>query len=148
MQRRKITISIDPELDEILKKRIMADGYKKSKSYYIEEAIRNYIDDNKSELPKQIEQCISNSIKTFEDRYCRILAKNTKTNFAIEYLLLNMLAYMCNSEEDTNFLMELRKESEKQGYMALKNNAIERDIDVLFPKEELEKFANKEKRKI
>lgn len=137
MKKKRITITIDPELDNRLKNKMMAEKYTKSKSYYIEEAIRNYVDDYKAELPKQIEKCINNSIKTFEDRYCRILAKDTKTNYSNQYLLLYMLAYMCSSEEDIKFIMNLRKEAEKQGYLALKNNAIERDIDVLFPEEEI-----------
>lgn len=137
MHKDKLSISIDPNLNEMLEKKIAADKRRgTSKSYYIEEALRKYFD-NTTELPKQIEKCINNAIKTFEDRYCRILAKDTKTNYSNQYLLLYMLAYMCSSEEDIKFIMDLRKEAEKQGYLALKNNAIERDIDILFPQEEI-----------
>lgn len=149
MHKTKLSITIDPTINEMLEKKIASDRRKgTSKSYYIGEALRNYFDDNRAELPKQIEKCINNSIKTFEDRYCRILAKDTKTNYSNQYLLLYMLAYMCSSEEDIKFIMNLRKEAEKQGYLALKNNAIERDIDILFPKEELENLSSKEKREI
>lgn len=56
-----------------------------------------------------------------------------------------MLAYMSNSENDIRFLLETLNEAEIDGYKALKNGIIERDIEDLFPKEELiNKAKNKE----
>ncbi len=58
-----------------------------------------------------------------------------------------MLAYMSNSENDARFLLETLNEAEIDGYKALKNGIIERDIEDLFPKEELINKANKKEQR-
>lgn len=143
LKRKRLGISIDPILDDDLNKYMASQNYKRSKSYYIEQAIKEYIYQNEKVLAKQIEDSIKNNIKTFEDRYCRILAKGIKRIFANTKLLLNMLAYMSNSEDDVKFLVETLDEAEHDGYMALKNGIIERDIEDLFPKDQLMQKANK-----
>ncbi len=145
LNRRRLGITIDPELDDELNKYMIAQNYKKSKSYYIEQAVRMYIHQDEKVLAKQIEDSIRFNIKNFEDRYCRILAKGVKRTYANTKILLNMLAYMSNSENDIRFLLETLNEAEIDGYKALKNGIIERDIEDLFPKEELiNKSNNKE----
>ncbi len=146
LNRRRLGITIDPELDDELNKYMIAQNYKKSKSYYIEQAVRMYIHQDERVLAKQIEDSIKFNIKTFEDRYCRILAKGIKRIYANTKILLNMLAYMSNSENDTRFLLETLNEAEVDGYKVLKNGIIERDIEDLFPKEELIKKAKQETR--
>ena len=143
LNRRRLGITIDPELDDELNKYMIAQNYKKSKSYYIEQAVRMYIHQDEKVLAKQIEDSIRFNIKNFEDRYCRILAKGVKRTYANTKILLNMLAYMSNSENDIRFLLETLNEAEIDGYKALKNGIIERDIEVLFPKEELINKAKK-----
>lgn len=143
VKRKRLGITIDPEIDNELNKYMLSQEYKKSKSYYIEQAIKMYINQDEKVLSKQIEDSIKNNIKTFEDRYCRILAKGVKRTYANTKILLNMLAYMSNSEDDTRFLIETLNEAEVDGYKALKNGIIERDIDDLFPKAELIKKTNK-----
>ncbi|MBO5348508.1 MAG: hypothetical protein J6A89_01620 [Clostridia bacterium] len=143
LKRKRLGISIDPILDNDLNKYMASQNYKRSKSYYIEQAIKEYIYQDEKVLAKQIEDSIKNNIKTFEDRYCRILAKGIKRIFANTKLLLNMLAYMSNSEDDVKFLVETLDEAEHDGYMALKNGIIERDIEDLFPKDQLMQKANK-----
>ena len=145
LNRRRLGITIDQELDDELNKYMIAQNYKKSKSYYIEQAVRMYIHQDEKVLAKQIEDSIRFNIKNFEDRYCRILAKGVKRTYANTKILLNMLAYMSNSENDIRFLLETLNEAEIDGYKALKNGIIERDIEDLFPKEELiNKSNNKE----
>lgn len=146
LNRRRLGITIDPELDDELNKYMIAQNYKKSKSYYIEQAVRMYIHQDERVLAKQIEDSIKFNIKIFEDRYCRILAKGIKRIYANTKILLNMLAYMSNSENDTRFLLETLNEAEIDGYKVLKNGIIERDIEDLFPKQELIKKAKQEKR--
>ena len=143
LNRRRLGITIDPELDDELNKYMIAQNYKKSKSYYIEQAVRMYIHQDEKVLAKQIEDSIRFNIKNFEDRYCRILAKGVKRTYANTKILLNMLAYMSNSENDIRFLLETLNEAEIDGYKALKNGIIERDIEELFPKEELINKAKK-----
>lgn len=143
LNRRRLGITIDPELDDELNKYMIAQNYKKSKSYYIEQAVRMYIHQDEKVLAKQIEDSIRFNIKNFEDRYCRILAKGVKRTYANTKILLNMLAYMSNSENDIRFLLETLDEAEIDGYKALKNGIIERDIEDLFPKEELINKAKK-----
>lgn len=143
LNRKRLGITIDPELDDELNRYIISQNYKKSKSYYIEQAIKMYIHQDEKVLAKQIEDSIKFNIKTFEDRYCRILAKGVKRIYANTKILLNMLAYMSNSEDDARFLLETLNEAEIDGYIALRNGIIERDIEDLFPKEELINKANK-----
>lgn len=143
LNRRRLGITIDPELDDELNKYMIAQNYKKSKSYYIEQAVRMYIHQDEKVLAKQIEDSIRFNIENFEDRYCRILAKGVKRTYANTKILLNMLAYMSNSENDIRFLLETLNEAEIDGYKALKNGIIERDIEDLFPKEELINKAKK-----
>ncbi|MBO5348452.1 MAG: ribbon-helix-helix domain-containing protein [Clostridia bacterium] len=143
INRTRISITIDPELNDKLNKYIVSQNFKKSKSYYVEQAIKMYIHQDEKVLAKQIEDSIKFNIKTFEDRYCRILAKGVKRIYANTKILLNMLAYMSNSENDTRFLLETLNEAEIDGYKVLKNGIIERDIEDLFPKEELVRKANK-----
>ncbi len=143
LNRRRLGITIDPELDDELNKYMIAQNYKKSKSYYIEQAVRMYIHQDEKVLAKQIEDSIRFNIKNFEDRYCRILAKGVKRTYANTKILLNMLAYMSNSENDIRFLLETLNEAEIDGYKALKNGIIERDIEDLFSKEELINKAKK-----
>ena len=147
LNRRRLGITIDPELDDELNKYMVAQNYKKSKSYYIEQAIKMYIHQDEKVLAKQIEDSIKFNIKTFEDRYCRILAKGVKRIYANTKILLNMFAYMSNSENDTRFLLETINEAEIDGYRVLKSGIIERDIEDLFPKEELIKKARQERGK-
>ena len=145
---KKIRNNYDPELDDELNRYIISQNYKKSKSYYIEQAIKMYIHQDEKVLAKQIEDSIKFNIKTFEDRYCRILAKGVKRIYANTKILLNMLAYMSNSENDARFLLETLNEAEIDGYKALKNGIIERDIEDLFPKEELINKANKKSKEV
>ena len=144
IRRKRLGISIDPELDDCLNKYMLSQEYKKSKSYYIEQAVKMYINKDEQVLSRQIEDCIKFNIKNFEDRYCRVLAKGVKRTYANTRILLNMLAYMSNSENDTRFLLETLDEAERDGYKVLKNGIIERDIEDLFPIERLRKQINKE----
>ena len=43
LNRKRLGITIDPELDDELNRYIISQNYKKSKSYYIEQAIKMYI---------------------------------------------------------------------------------------------------------
>ena len=64
---KKIRNNYDPELDDELNRYIISQNYKKSKSYYIEQAIKMYIHQDEKVLAKQIEDSIKFNIKTFED---------------------------------------------------------------------------------
>lgn len=143
-KREKLSITLDPEIKKQILTYAKVNGTR-SISYHIEQAVKMYLNQDDQILAKQIENSIKYNIKAFEDRYCRILAKVTKRTYANTKILLNMFAYMSNSELDTKFLLDTLYEAERDGYRALKNGIIERDIDDLFPKEELIKKAYKNK---
>lgn len=143
-KREKLSITLDPEIKKQILTYAKVNGTR-SISYHIEQAVKMYLNQDDQILAKQIENSIKYNIKAFEDRYCRILAKVTKRTYANTKILLNMFAYMSNSESDTKFLLDTLYEAERDGYRALKNGIIERDIDDLFPKEELIKKAYKNK---
>ncbi|MBO5004147.1 MAG: ribbon-helix-helix protein, CopG family [Clostridia bacterium] len=143
-KREKLSITLDPEIKKQILTYAKVNGTR-SISYHIEQAVKMYLNQDDQILAKQIENSIKYNIKAFEDRYCRILAKVTKRTYANTKILLNMFAYMSNSELDTKFLLDTLYEAERDGYRALKNGIIERDIDDLFSKEELIKKAYKDK---
>lgn len=143
-KREKLSITLDPEIKKQILTYAKVNGTR-SISYHIEQAVKMYLNQDDQILAKQIENSIKYNIKAFEDRYCRILAKVTKRTYANTKILLNMFAYMSNSELDTKFLLDTLYDAERDGYRALKNGIIERDIDDLFPKEELIKKAYKNK---
>mgnify|MGYP003287129288 CR=1 FL=1 len=142
-RRKKISITVDKELDLAVQKYVAMSNSKITKSYCYEQAIKMFLNKDDEVLSKAIVDTIKNSIKMFEDRYCRILAKNCKTTYSLEYLVLNMFAYLCNSENDTKFLLENKEEANKRAYQTLKDGLIERDIDTLFPEEEMKNKAMK-----
>ena len=74
-----------------------------------------------------------------------ILAKTTKISYASEYLALKMYSYLTMNENDVRFLEESKEDAERSAYNALKNGAIETDIETLFNKEKIkEEFRKKE----
>lgn len=144
MKKLKISITIDPYLNEELAKYMATQPFKGTRSYYIEEALRNYLSTDKDKLTQKIKQEIDDVLKQYGERLARILAKIGKSTYANQYLALLMYAYMCNSEDDKLFLLNSREEAEKQGYKALTDKQIVRDVDSLFPNDELLKKADKD----
>ena len=138
-KREIISVSIDPELNECMNKYIASQKFKHSKSYYVEQAIKMYLNQDEQVLARLIENSIKSNIKAFENRYCRILAKLAKRNYANTEILLRIMAWQLslgNTKESKQFLEETIKEAEKVGYKALTDGLIERtDFDILFPKE-------------
>lgn len=134
-----ISISIDPQLNENINKYIASQKYQHSKSYYVEQAIKMYLNQDEQVLSRLIENSIKSNIKSFENRYCRILAKLAKRTYANTEILLRLMAWQLsdgNTKESEQFLEETIKEAEKVGYKALTDGLIERtDFDILFPKE-------------
>lgn len=142
-KRKRISITVDESLDNAVQKYVAMSETKITRSYCYEQAIKIFLNKDDDVLSKAIVDTIKNSIKMFEDRYCRILAKNCKTTYSLEYLVLNMFAYLCNSENDTKFLLENKEEANRRAYQTLKDGLIERDIDTLFPGEEMKNKAMK-----
>jgi len=134
-----ISISIDPELNENINKYMASQRFKHSKSYYIEQAIKMYLNQDEQVLSRLIENSIKSNIKAFEDRYCRILAKLAKRTYANTEILLRFMTWQLalgNTKESQQFLEETLREAEKVGYKALTDGLIERtDFETLFPKE-------------
>ena len=139
-----ISVCIDPELNENINKYIASQKQRHSKSFYVEQAIKMYLNQDEQVLSRLIENSIKSNIKAFENRYCRILAKIAKRTYANTEILLRLMAWQLSlgsTEESEQFLEETIKEAEKVGYKALTDGLIERtDFNILFPKE----FKNKQ----
>jgi len=134
-KKKKISITLDPALYESLI--LYCSEKRKSKSKIIEEALENFLDSNTDKLSYQIKNVLETQIKKHDDRTSRIQAKTAKVAYSNQYLLLKMLAYICNSEEDLQYLLQTREDAEKQAYLTLKNGYLERDVETLFSNKEL-----------
>ena len=140
-KREKLSVTLDPEI----KKEIIdySRNHNISISQVVERASRILLNKDSEVLNREVRNTINSAIKTFEDRYCRILAKLAKTTYSNMWLDVNILAYMANNEEDAKFIKELIETSNRKGYETLKDGLIERDIDTLFPKEDINKLFDK-----
>lgn len=140
-KREKLSITIDPEI----KKSVIdyAKNHNISVSQVLERSTKIILNKDEEVLSKEVRNTIYSAIKTFEDRYCRILAKLAKAELSNQWLLVNMLGYMANSENDEKFIKDKLNESEHKASIVLRNGIIERDIESLFPKEDLNRIFNK-----
>lgn len=137
-KKKKICITIDSNLNDLVNKMIFDKKYKGSKSKFIEDAIKTYIGTDQEKLSKQIREAINESIKSQSDRVSRLLAKNAKESYASLFIALKMYAYMCNSEEDEMFIVTARTEAEKQAYQAVRQDfGLENDLETLFPMDKM-----------
>lgn len=137
-KKKKICITIDDELNDLINNAIINKKYQGSKSKFFEDAVKVYLGTNKDKLPKQVEDVINHALKNNTERIARLLAKNSKSSYASLFLVLKMFAYMCNSEEDEMFLLTSKKEAEKRAYQAVRQDLdIETDIEKLFPTNEI-----------
>lgn len=95
--------------------------------------------DNINFISNEIDRSIEVKLKRFEDRACRILAKNTKSNLANLYLLSEVLSYLYNKDDETrSWLKDKLETANEKAYKVLKSGYLERDIMSLFNTKEEE----------
>lgn len=95
--------------------------------------------DNIDFVTNEIDRCLEVKLKRFEDRLCRILAKDTKGNLANLYLLSEVLHYLYGKDDDTRTWLKNKLEvANKKAYQVLKSGYLERDINILFDKKDEE----------
>lgn len=68
------------------------------------------------------------------ERIIKLLAKSTKSGYSSMFLLGQFLAYVFNSDEETDFLKNAISQAEKMGYKAVKNYSLDSDIEKMYPK--------------
>lgn len=112
-----------------------------SKSSVINEALEQYFCikggvDEINIISKSIRENLEDTIKPFENRICKLIAKLTKGNFTNLYLLLAMLEELSATPKARDNIKAKYEEANKQAYYVLKDGNIGIDVLALFPEAE------------
>ena len=143
MAKKRIQITLKKNILDMLVKEAIKENL--SKSELLEKILDEYYNTDRNKLNEDIRENLDLVMKPYIDRLARILAKTTKISYASEYLALKMYSYLTMNENDVRFLEESKEDAERNAYNALKNGAIETDIETLFNKEKIkEEFRKKE----
>lgn len=143
MAKKRIQITLKKNILDMLVKEAIKENL--SKSELLEKILDEYYNTDRNKLNEDIRKNLDLVMKPYIDRLARILAKTTKISYASEYLALKMYSYLTMNENDVRFLEESKEDAERSAYNALKNGAIETDIETLFNKEKIkEEFRKKE----
>lgn len=143
MAKKRIQITLKKNILDMLVKEAIKENL--SKSELLEKILDEHYNTDRNKLNEDIRKNLDLVMKPYIDRLARILAKTTKISYASEYLALKMYSYLTMNENDVRFLEESKEDAERSAYNALKNGAIETDIETLFNKEKIkEKFRKKE----
>ena len=143
MAKKRIQITLKKNILDMLVKETIKENL--SKSELLEKILDEYYNTDRNKLNEDIRENLDLVMKPYIDRLARILAKTTKISYASEYLALKMYSYLTMNENDVRFLEESKEDAERSAYNALKNGAIETDIETLFNKEKIkEEFRKKE----
>lgn len=143
MAKKRIQITLKKNILDMLVKEAIKENL--SKSELLEKILDEYYNTDRNKLNEDIRENLDLIMKPYIDRLARILAKTTKISYASEYLALKMYSYLTMNENDVRFLEESKEDAERSAYNALKNGAIETDIETLFNKEKIkEEFRKKE----
>lgn len=143
MAKKRIQITLKKNILDMLVKEAIKENL--SKSELLEKILDEHYNTDRNKLNEDIRENLDLVMKPYIDRMARILAKTTKISYASEYLSLKMYSYLTMNENDVRFLEEAKEDAERSAYNALKNGAIETDIETLFNKEKIkEEFRKKE----
>lgn len=143
MAKKRIQITLKKNILDMLVKEAIKENL--SKSELLEKILDEHYNTDRNKLNEDIRKNLDLVMKPYIDRLARILAKTTKISYASEYLALKMYSYLTMNENDVRFLEESKEDAERSAYNALKNGAIETDIETLFNKEKIKKeFRKKE----
>ena len=143
MAKKRIQITLKKNILDMLVKEAIKENL--SKSELLEKILDEHYNTDRNKLNEDIRENLDLIMKPYIDRLARILAKTTKISYASEYLALKMYSYLTMNENDVRFLEESKEDAERSAYNALKNGAIETDIETLFNKEKIkEEFRKKE----
>ena len=143
MAKKRIQITLKKNILDMLVKEAIKENL--SKSELLEKILDEHYNTDRNKLNEDIRKNLDLVMKPYIDRLARILAKTTKISYASEYLALKMYSYLTMNENDVRFLEESKEDAERSAYKALKNGAIETDIETLFNKEKIkEEFRKKE----
>ena len=141
--KKKLCISLNNKTASLLEKEAIKENL--AKSQLIERILNEHYNTDRNKLNEDIRENLDLVMKPYVDRLARILSKTTKISYASEYLALKMYSYLTMNENDVRFLEESKEDAERSAYNALKNGAIETDIETLFNKEKIkEEFRKKE----
>ena len=143
MAKKRIQITLKKNILDMLVKEAIKENL--SKSELLEKILDEYYNTDRNKLNEDIRENLDLVMKPYIDRLARILAKTTKISYASEYLALKMYSYLTMNENDVRFLEESKEDAERNAYNALKNGAIETDIEILFNKEKIKEEFRKKK---
>ena len=143
MAKKRIQITLKKNILDMLVKEAIKENL--SKSELLEKILDEYYNTDRNKLNEDIRENLDLVMKPYIDRLARILAKTTKISYASEYLALKMYSYLTMNENDVRFLEESKEDAERSAYNALKNGAIETDIETLFNKEKIKEEFRKKK---
>jgi len=143
MAKKRIQITLKKNILDMLVKEAIKENL--SKSELLEKILDEYYNTDRNKLNEDIRENLDLVMKPYIDRLARILAKTTKISYASEYLALKMYSYLTMNENDVRFLEESKEDAERSAYNALKNGAIETDIEILFNKEKIKEEFRKKK---
>ena len=143
MAKKRIQITLKKNILDMLVKEAIKENL--SKSELLEKILDEYYNTDRNKLNEDIRENLDLVMKPYVDRLARILAKTTKISYASEYLALKMYSYLTMNENDVRFLEESKEDAERSAYNALKNGAIETDIEILFNKEKIKEEFRKKK---
>ena len=135
MAKKRIQITLKKNILDMLVKEAIKENL--SKSELLEKILDEHYNTDRNKLNEDIRKNLDLVMKPYIDRLARILAKTTKISYASEYLALKMYSYLTMNENDVRFLEESKEDAERSAYNALKNGAIETDIETLFNKEKI-----------
>lgn len=143
MAKKRIQITLKKNILDMLVKEAIKENL--SKSELLEKILDEHYNTDRNKLNEDIRENLDLVMKPYIDRLARILAKTTKISYASEYLALKMYSYLTMNENDVRFLEESKEDAERSAYNALKNGAIETDIEILFNKEKIKEEFRKKK---
>ena len=133
------TVYIPKEVDNKILKYIANKNDGTTYSKAVNDAIKDFLklranQDELSITTTIIENTIRKELNPEMERIIKLLAKSTKVGYSSMFLLGQFLAYVFNTDDETDFLKNAISNSEKIGYKAVKNYSLDSDIEKMYPK--------------
>lgn len=95
-------------------------------------SVQSY-NDNLTLLTEIVESRIDKILKPKMERLISLEAKSSKASFSSMFLLAQVLSYIFNENDETEFMKECLAKANELGYKAVKNYSLKDDINKMIP---------------